>query len=140
MLFVKTFLGKSCEGGIGLFAGEQIKEGKVLWKFSDLTTKVWSTKDYENLKSSIPAVSFDSISKYIYMHRSTGLYYLNLDDTRFMSHSINATVVHRMETWLDVRYAARDIAFGEELIVYYNEIYDVDTFEDYLKKHNCEQC
>ena len=52
--------------------------------------------------------------------RQTNLYWLNLDDTRFINHSENPNI----ETAGDADVALSDIEKGEEILIDYRTFYD----------------
>jgi len=129
VLCKKTFLEKSKLGGIGLFADENINEGEFIWKDDRRTTITWSIEDWNKLKNEMPMLAFNNIARFVYLFE--GVYYLNLDDSRFMNHSDNGNM-----GWNKTNvscYALRNIKKGEELTISYVEFCDSeDTF--YLEK------
>ena len=46
MLVVKTYINKSKIHGFGLFAGENIKKGTVIWKFNPVIDRKFNRKLY----------------------------------------------------------------------------------------------
>ncbi len=129
MLLCKTKLGLSRIQGIGLFANENIPEGTVLGINADASGIVrYSEEDWNNLEKNLSSESFKQIKRYAYKDKSSGLYCLNLDDTRFINHSKNPNI----ETNGDHDLVIRDIKEGEEILIDYTTFYDPDYFNEII--------
>ncbi|HTP56818.1 MAG TPA: SET domain-containing protein, partial [Candidatus Paceibacterota bacterium] len=87
MIKVKTKLGVSNKKGIGLFADELIPKGSIVGINTDQLSIIrYSEKEWENLKNNLTEESFRHIKKYAYKNKEDNLYWLNLDNTRFINH------------------------------------------------------
>lgn len=126
MLFVKTKIGSSKIQGIGLFADEFIKKGKLVWKFVagfDLSIS-------EAEAGRLPKIAKDFFYKYSYLDETLGKYVFCLDDARFFNHSQKPNVVNAISPEGDeINIATRDIRPGEELTCDYDD-FDPE-FEEY---------
>jgi uncharacterized protein len=69
------------------------------------------------MKSSLPKMAFDNISRFAYYRH--GVWLLNLDDGRFMNHSKYPNLGYDRKK--DFCYALVDINAGEELTTDYSE-------------------
>ncbi len=113
MLVVRTFLAPSDIEGLGLFAGQYIPKGTIVWKFVPAVDALFDDSEIENL----PAVTQDICRRYAYLDSANKKYVLCGDDARFENHSENANTVGVYPAGepfgLDV--ATRDIREGEEI-------------------------
>lgn len=130
MLFVKTKIGISKINGIGLFAGQFIPEGTLIWKFADGFDLRIEKSDLEKIISE-PAK--EQFLKYAYLNSRTLKYVLCFDDARFFNHSENPNVlgIEAANEEEGINIAIRDILENEELTVDYNQ-YDAD-FDNKMK-------
>jgi SET domain-containing protein len=127
MLLVKTYVGPSVIRGLGLFASEDIPAGTRIYRNHPGTCLCYCEEDWQMLRETA-GYSFAQIEKYAVKYRGDGLYYLPLDDTRFVNHSetdFNCGILNDGEE----TYAIRDIRKGEELLDNYRLYYDPEFFE-----------
>lgn len=125
MLKIKTYLDKSLVNGIGIFAGEDIPKGKIIWEFNPLVDLVYSGQEWGKLTEGISAESLEHVQKYAY--KSSGKYYLCVDSAQFMNHqSDQYNVGNNPEN--DTMFARREIKRGEELLCNYFEYCDPDDY------------
>ena len=125
MLTIKTYLDKSSVNGIGIFAGEDIPEAKVVWRFNPWVDIVYSGEEWNHLKSDISPESLNQILKYAY--KSQGNYYVCIDSAQFMNHSEDRfNIVNNSAN--DTMFALRNIVKGEELLCNYFEYCDADDY------------
>jgi uncharacterized protein len=125
MLKIKTYLDKSPVSGIGIFAGEDIPEGKIIWEFNPLVDFVYSSKEWNNLTRGISSESLQHVLRYTY--KSNGKYYLCVDSAQFMNHADDScNVGNNSEN--DTMFARRNIKRGEELLCNYFEYCDSDDY------------
>lgn len=117
MLLVKTYVAPSLIHGLGLFAGEFIAAGEVVWEF----TPGIDFRLAPDFIDRLPATVRESLL-WTYNFWSGG-YGASLDNSKFINHSKNATLIPRMEP-ADQSIAARDISIGEELTEDY-EMFDL---------------
>lgn len=111
MLLVKTYLDRSAIHGIGLFAGERIAKGTVVWRLEPAI-------DLQLGEAQIGAlhpVARAQIEKYTYLDRALGTYVLCGDDARFFNHSEAPNCLDYPDAHGGTTVAARDIEAGEEL-------------------------
>lgn len=123
MLIIKTYIGPSKIHGIGLFAGQNIKKGKIIWEFHHKLDIIISTDDIscEIIK--------DHIEKHAYkIYKNYNLWCLCGDNTKFMNHSYNPNVISKDD---DYDVAKQDIKKGEELTI------DYSTFDKDYKRKLC---
>jgi hypothetical protein len=113
MFVVKTVLGPSDIHGFGVFAGETISKGEIVWRFHPHLDKTLEPSDVDRLK----CVEREFIARYAYLHSGTGKYVLSVDDARFVNHSDNPNLVgvYPQGDPEGIDAAARDIRKGEEL-------------------------
>jgi hypothetical protein len=107
MLRVKAYIAPSGIHGIGLFAGEPIKKGSVVWGFDPPVDQRFSPQDVKVM--SLEMKTF--LSRYAYSDRGTLV--LCGDHARFMNHSPEPTCGN--DPSRQYTLALRDIAQGEEL-------------------------
>ena len=119
MLLVKTYLDKSKIHGIGLFAGEFIKKGRSIWKFTLNIDFYISKKEFDRL----PKLSKAWVKHYGYYDKQSKKWTICVDDARFFNHSDNPNTdnITGKET-----IAKRNIKKGEELTCDYFE-FDADA-------------
>lgn len=125
MLTVKTKLGISPIHGIGLFAGQFIAEGEIVWKFNPLIDIRFPSEEMDQLADE----AREQIRKYSYREEATRLYVLCGDDARFFNHSSTPNCIDIIHgTAEDVTRTLRDIYPGEELTCNYM-MFDLDLIE-----------
>ena len=125
MLVVKTYLGLSRIHGIGLFAGEDIQENTVVWRFAKGFDLVMNRKE----KQTLPEATQSWLNNYTYYNSSEGGYVLCADDGRFMNHAKDNNISDRGAYTI----ANRLIKKGEEMTCNYFE-FDEEAMEK-LKQH-----
>lgn len=125
MLYVKTYLDKSKIQGIGLFAGENIKKGTVIWRFKPKFDIVIKKKERDKL----PKLTREWMTRYAYHDVKMNGYIICADDARFFNHSPNPNTIDRH----NVTMARRNIRKGEELTSNYYD-FDDETTEDDFKQ------
>lgn len=125
MLTIKTYLDKSSVDGIGIFAGEDIPKGKIVWKFNPWVDIVYTREEWDQLKKDISPESFNQVLKFTY--KSNGNYYVCVDSAQFMNHSKDQfNVGNNPEN--DTMFARCNIEKGEELLCNYFEYCDWDDY------------
>jgi len=125
MLRVKTYLDKSSINGIGIFAGEDIQQGIIVWEFNPYVDIVYSTPEWDDLIKRISTESLHHVLKYAY--KSNGNYYVCIDSAQFMNHSDDQfNIGNNSEN--DTMFARRNIKKGEELLCNYYEYCDNDDY------------
>ncbi len=111
MLLVKTLLSPSEIHGIGLFAGERIPAGTVVWRFDPAIDLVLADDALERLSG--PAR--EQMLKYSYVDRHLKRRILCGDDARFFNHSDDPNCLDFPDDTGGTTVAKRDIEVGEEL-------------------------
>lgn len=115
MLMVSTYLAPSAIEGLGVFAGERIERGQLMWSLDpkfDIFIHVGEIETY-------PLHMQEYIARYTYPHlEMEGVVILDSDNGKFMNHSLTPNTDFRI---FDKGYALVDIAAGEELTCNYHE-------------------
>ncbi len=111
MLLVRTYLAPSRIHGIGLFAGQRIARGTVVWRLDPRIDVELAERDIEALAP--PAR--DQVRKYTYLDLVRGTYVLCGDDARFFNHDDHPNCHDYPDADGGTTVAARDIEEGEEL-------------------------
>ena len=113
MLIVKTILAPSAIEGLGLFAGQHIPKGTIVWQFVPGVDAIFDAAEIEKL----PEVTQDICRRYAYYDRANNKYVLCGDDARFENHSddSNTAGVYPEGLPFGVDVATRDIQEGEEI-------------------------
>jgi uncharacterized protein len=115
MLTVSTYVAPSAIEGLGVFAGEFIERGRLLWS---LNPKFDIFVHHGELEELPPHVQH-FISRYSYPHlEMPGVVVVDADNGRFMNHTLTPNTDFRI---FDVGYALVDIAQGEEITCNYHE-------------------
>ena len=119
MLFVKTYVDKSRinGAGVGLFAGQDIKKGEVVWDFTEGFDLRFGKDKISEIEKILPNMG-EFIERYGYMERNggEGFIVLSFDNARFINHSPNPNLDDKR----DKTYALRDIKKGAELLCNYS--------------------
>lgn len=115
MLTVSTYLAPSAIEGLGVFAGEFIERGRLLWS---LNPKFDVFVYPEEVETYSPLMR-EFIARYSYPHLELpGVVIVDCDNGRFMNHSLAPNTDFRI---FDKGYATVDIAAGEEMTCNYHE-------------------
>ncbi len=121
MLMVSTYLAPSAIEGLGVFAGEFIERGRLVWSLNPLFDISIRESEIEGL----PQHMQDFIKRYTWTYlKMPGVVFLEGDYGKFMNHSLTPNTDFRV---FDKGYALTDIAQGEEITCNYHEC--DDTFE-----------
>lgn len=113
MLAVKTILAPSAIEGLGLFAGQHIPKGTIVWRF---VPRVDALLDEAEI-GKLPEVTQDICRRYAYYDQTNNKYVLCGDDARFENHSEdpNTAGVYPEGEPFGIDVATRDIEVGEEI-------------------------
>ena len=113
MLLVKAILAPSDIEGLGLFAGQHIPKGTIVWKFVAGVDAVFDIAEIEAL----PEITQDICRRYAYLDQNSKKYVLCGDDARFENHSenTNTTGYYPEGEPFGADVATRDIQIGEEI-------------------------
>ena len=136
MLNVNTYLDRSSIHGIGLFAGQKIMSGSMVWEFNPAVDLVYSLDQWDSLKANITAQSFINLVRLSY--KEAGHIYICMDNAQFMNHSeICANIVHGAT--MNKMHAVRNIDKGEELLCNYLSYSDPDDYHVRYITHTCKE-
>lgn len=115
MLRVKTFLEKSNipNGGIGLFAAEQIEEGTVIWEF----TEGLDMEITEETFNKMHPLDQKFVMTYPFFDEENKIFIFPVDNARFFNSSNMPNVLE--DKGKAPTIAARRIEKGEELLTNY---------------------
>jgi SET domain-containing protein len=115
MLTVSSYVAPSAIEGLGVFAGEFIPGGSLLWSLNSR----FDIFIYEAEIEGFPPHLQDFIVRYSYPHLEIpGVMIVDSDNGRFMNHSLTPNTDFRV---FDKGYALADISQGEELTCNYHE-------------------
>lgn len=119
MLLVKAAVKPSAIAGMGLFAGEFIPRGTIVWKYHAGYDFMVAPEEAEKL----PPIIKERFFNYSYLDKIVNRYVYCVDDARFFNHSDtpNTESVGESDPSLWTTIASRDIAEGEELTCDYRE-------------------
>ncbi len=124
MIVVKIKVGESPIDGTGLFAGEFIPKGAIVWEFTPGVDEAFTKIEVENLpepkRTEILGLHFAYISK------QTGLYINCGDAAKYVNHSYNPNIASRSGDKEEICYAVRDIQKGEEITQNYNDFEEIE--------------
>jgi uncharacterized protein len=115
MLMVSTYVAPSSIDGLGVFAGEFIERGRLLWSLNPKFDIFVQRGEIDGL----PPHMQDFIARYSYPHLELpGVVIVDCDNGRFMNHTLTPNTDFRI---FDKGYAIVDIARGDELTCNYHE-------------------
>ena len=126
MLLIKTFLDRSVLHGVGLFAGQNLIIGTLVWELNDLVDLKFTLGEWNFLKERISLQSFNNLLRLSY--KENGFIYLCIDNAQFMNHSRTCCNISHDFAFKNRMYASRDILKGEELLCNYHEYSDPDDY------------
>ncbi len=132
MFLIKTYLDKSPIHGLGVYAGEDVSKGQVIWREIaglDVIVPPAVLKD-------LPPVMLDYMETYGYYFDDA--FHLNLDNAKYSNHADDPNMIMNAQKEF---YACRAIRKGEEITCDYNEFsMDYDVQQEAVqqdKKHVC---
>lgn len=115
MLTVSTYVAPSAIEGIGVFAGEYIERGRLLWSLNPKFDIFVRREEIYGL----PPHMQDFVARYSYPHLELpDIVIVDSDNGRFMNHSLAPNTDFRI---FDTGYALVDIAPGDEITCNYHE-------------------
>ena len=115
MLTVGSYVASSAIEGLGVFAGEFIPAGRLMW---DLNPRFDIFIDRREIERFPPHMQ-DFIARYSYPHlEMAGVVVVDSDNGRFMNHCLTPNTDFRV---FDKGYALVDISQGDELTCNYHE-------------------
>ena len=115
MLTVSTYVAPSAIEGLGVFAGEFIERGRLMWRLNPKFDIFIYREEIEGLAPHMQ----DFIARYSYPHlEMPGVVVVDSDNGRFMNHTLTPNTDFRI---FDKGYALVDIAQGDEITCNYHE-------------------
>lgn len=115
MLTVSTYVAPSAIEGLGVFAGEFIERGRLMWSLNPKFDIFIYREEIEGLTPHMQ----DFIARYSYPHlEMPGVAVVDSDNGRFMNHTLTPNTDFRI---FDKGYALVDIAQGDEITCNYHE-------------------
>ena len=115
MLTVSTYVAPSAIEGLGVFAGEFIERGRLMWSLNPKFDIFIYGEEIERLTPHMQ----DFIARYSYPHlEMPGVVVVDSDNGRFMNHTLTPNTDFRI---FDKGYALVDIAQGDEITCNYHE-------------------
>lgn len=113
MLLISTYVAKSQIHGFGLFAGEDVAEGHVIWEYDGDVDKEFEQAEFE----AFPADLREWLRPYLYVSHSARLVLCG-DNAKYMNHSYKPNCTETPHCTI----AGRKIRAGEELTCDYREL------------------
>jgi hypothetical protein len=113
MILVRTFVRTSSIEGLGVFAGENICKGAVVWRLERNFDRVYSLEDFGALPEAVRL----NLAKYCSWDEIRKFWLMCVDDARFFNHADVPNIHDQNLTSI----AARDIVCGEELTCKYSK-------------------
>ncbi|MEC9367464.1 MAG: SET domain-containing protein-lysine N-methyltransferase [Pseudomonadota bacterium] len=115
MMLVRSYVAQSAIQGLGVFAGEFIPKGMMLWEINPKFDVFISESEAANL----PAHIQEYLARYTYPHlEKPGFIILDSDDGKYMNHSETPNTDFRE---FARGYAVHDIQKGDEITCNYYE-------------------
>ncbi len=115
MLLVSTYVAQSAIQGLGVFAGEAVPRGHLLWALNPKFDIFVEEREIELY----PPHMQEYIARYSYPHlEAPGVVILDSDNGKYMNHCLAPNTDFRI---FDKGYALVDIAVGDELTCNYHE-------------------
>ena len=121
MLIISSYIERSEIEGLGLFSGQDINEGDIIWYLDPTVDHVFTDIEFDHMLSVLHQDNQEKFKKWTY--KRDGDYILCSDNTKFANHSDTPNCKSLGQH--DV--ALRDIKKGEELT------YDYRFIDDDLK-------
>lgn len=114
-MIVRNYVGPSAIEGVGIFAGEAIPKGAVIWTLDDRYDLLLTAVEIE----AMDPLQRDFVDRYGYPHMTRpGLIVVEYDNGRFMNHSEEPNTDFTDPV---LGYATRNIAAGEEITCNYRD-------------------
>ncbi len=117
MIHIKYKLDKSVNHGIGLFSGEDLKTGQLIYTASPLLDVNITQEQFDSLSDR----EREEIKWWGFKLTDEGIWHVDFDVSKFINHSYEATVTQDTKHKDAYLVATRDIKAGEELTQNYLE-------------------
>jgi len=124
MFKIKYKLGSSSIHGIGVYAGEKIAKGTVVWEWDWEIDEEISQEDFDEMSNKKKG----KILHFGYKSKNTGKYYYSETDVHFINHSENgnSTEIIDQKSGAGVMIAKRIINGGEEITQDYRKFEGIE--------------
>lgn len=109
MLIISTYIEKSEIEGLGLFAGQNIKEGDIIWFLDPTVDSIIPKDNFDGMIDWVTKEISENFLKWSYKRGDD--YILCADNAKFVNHSETPNC----KTLDQYDVALRDIKVGEEL-------------------------
>ncbi|MBL7059058.1 SET domain-containing protein [Candidatus Pacearchaeota archaeon] len=116
MFKIKYYLDKSKIHGLGIFAKEDIKKGKIIYVHNDKLDLILTQKEFNELNKKEKKL----VLHYGYFNKKLNKWRLDHDDIRFCNHSKNSNIT----LFQGKIISKKNISKGEELLQNYSEFKD----------------
>jgi uncharacterized protein len=120
MLLINASPKSSPINGLGLFAGEDIPKGTVVWRFSPALDRELTPEEFDVLAQR----EREYIRFYGFLSKKSGKYHLSFDNVKFTNHSATPNIASDLSAHEEIEYplvAIRDIRSGEEILQNYGD-------------------
>jgi len=115
MLLISTYVAPSAIEGLGLFAGEPVSRGSLIWSLNPK----FDIFVHQTEIGVLPPHVQSFLIRYSYPHlEMPGYRVIDVDNGKYMNHSLAPNTDFRI---FDKGYALSDIAEGEEITCNYHE-------------------
>lgn len=118
MIHVKYKIRTSSIHGVGLFAGQEIKKGELIYTPSPLLDVNLTQEQFDSLS----VFEQQEVTYYGYFHNKTQKYHVAFDAIRILNHAYPGVANVTQDEDM-VMVSLRDISSGEELLQDYREIF-----------------
>ncbi len=115
MNLVKTYIDRSEIEGIGMFAGQFIPKGTLIWKLNSDIDLIYPRNNYDELSKNWSEIEKHYFNRYVFEDSEN--YYFCSDDAKYCNHSFTPNT-----GGIEEQIALRDINIGEEITCNYAEI------------------
>lgn len=127
MIHVLYFLDKSDQHGIGLFAGQDIKAGELVYTASPVLDLNITSEQFESLDDK----EKQEVQWWGFFDKPSQMWHVDFDVSKFINHANEANVTQDSAYQDAYLVAVRDIAKGEELTQNYLEF---ESEEDLMRR------
>ncbi len=128
MLIIKTEIKESQGKGVGVFSLENKSKGEIVWIEHPLFYKIIPYYEFDRL----PEVQKEFIKKYATEYTEECMYYLDLDNTRFINHS-NDAVIEWNNSEPQIAILLKDLKIGDEITCNYVRLNPRNAELDFIK-------
>lgn len=115
MLLISTYVAPSAIEGLGVFAGEPVSRGGLIWSLNPK----FDIFVHQTEIGALPPHVQSYLTRYSYPHlEMPGYRVIDVDNGKYMNHSLTPNTDFRI---FDKGYALIDIAAGDEITCNYHE-------------------